>query len=429
MTITLTAEQDAAIESARGWYTGCMTTLGPDGNYAGGVFRLFGAAGVGKTELAKYLPDALGLDNVVFGAYTGKAASVLNRKGVPATTIHSAIYQPVFSAETRKRWLEAVNRIADLGSQSSMTSSDREELEALEAEADELQAEMRRPGFELNPMSEWASADLIVLDEVSMVDAKMAADIESFGVPVLVLGDPAQLPPVGGMGYYTDAEPDVLLTEIHRQALESPVLELATRIRLSDDATLGVRPDEIGVASVTRALEAEQVLCWRNETRWKLTGLMRAKLGRPAGVVVAGDRIMCLVNNKRDLGVLNGQQFDVLDVAGDTLLLRECGTAGPDRWITVFPEGFAGLDGEKSLKDRRAFRGTTMAATYALVCTVHKAQGSEWSSVYVVDETPAMMAMTARREGERAAVEMARRWMYTATTRAQESVTLARTRS
>jgi exodeoxyribonuclease-5 len=260
----------------------------------------------------------------------------------------------------------------------------------------------------------------------------MAADIESFGVPVLVLGDPAQLPPVGGMGYYTDAAPDVLLTEIHRQALESPVLELATRIRLSADATLGVRPDEIGVASVTRALEAEQVLCWRNETRWKLTGLMRAKLGRPAGAVVAGDRIMCLVNNKRDLGVLNGQQFDVLDVSDITdeltLLLRECGTAGPDRWITVFPEGFAGLGGEKSLKGRRAFRGATMAATYALVVTCHKAQGSEWSSVYVVDETPVMMAMTARREGERAAVEMARRFAYTAVTRAQESVTLARTR-
>jgi superfamily I DNA/RNA helicase len=49
--------------------------------------------------------------------------------------------------------------------------------------------------------------------------------------------------------------------------------------------------------------------------------------------------------------------------------------------------------------------------------------------VYVIDETPAMMAMTARREGERAAVEMARRFAYTAVTRAQESVTLARTRS
>lgn len=427
MTITLTAEQDAAIEAARQWYAGAMS---PGERYPTPPFRLFGPAGTGKTTLARYIEDAFGL--VVFGAYTGKAASVLNRKGVPATTIHSAIYQPVFSAETRKRWLEALNRIADLGSQSSMTSSDREELETLEAEADALQQEMRRPGFELNPMSEWAGADLIVLDEVSMVDAKMAADIESFGVPVLVLGDPAQLPPVGGMGYYTDAAPDVLLTEIHRQALESPVLELATRIRLSTGATLGVRPEEIGVASVTRALEAEQVLCWRNETRWKLTGLMRAKLGRPAGTVVKGDRIMCLVNNKRDLGALNGQQFDVLDVSDITdeltLLLRECGTAGPDRWITVFPEGFAGLDGEKSLKDRRAFRGTTMAATYSQVVTCHKAQGSEWSSVYVVDETPAMMALTARREGERAAVEMARRWMYTATTRAQESVTLARTR-
>jgi exodeoxyribonuclease-5 len=461
--ITLTAEQDAAIEAARQWYAGAMSpgeryptppkygdrewlkmALGEpqyEARIATPPFRLFGPAGTGKTTLARHIGRALGLGNVVFGAYTGKAASVLNRKGVPATTIHSAIYQPVFSAETRKRWLEAMGELQQMRGERAVLSGVSTVL-ALELdgaiserseEVEQLEREMRRPGFELNPMSEWASADLIVLDEVSMVDAKMAADIESFGVPVLVLGDPAQLPPVGGMGYYTDAEPDVLLTEIHRQALESPVLELATRIRLSTDATLGVRPEELGVASVTRALEAEQVLCWRNETRWKLTGLMRAKLGRPAGKVVAGDRIMCLVNNKRDLGVLNGQQFDVLDVSGITdeltLLLRECGTAGPDRWISVFPEGFAGLDGEKSLKDRRAFRGTTMAATWACCVTVHKAQGSEWSSVYVVDETPAMMAMTARREGERAAVEMARRFAYTAVTRAQESVTLARTRS
>ena len=69
-----------------------------------------------------------------------------------------------------------------------------------------------------------------------------------------------------------------------------------------------------------------------------------------------------------------------------------------------------------------------MAATFANVVTVHKAQGSEWESVYVIDETPAMMAMREKREGEAAAIAEARRWLYTATTRARESVTLARLR-
>ncbi len=282
--------------------------------------------------------------------------------------------------------------------------------------------------FELNPGSDWAHADLIVLDEVSMVDSQMASDIESFGVPVLVLGDPEQLPPIGGAGHYTSERPDVLLTEIHRQALESPVLALATRIRLSRDEYLGVRPAEHEVASVSRAMTADQVLCWRNATRWKLTERIRTKLERPAGLVTPGDRIMCLVNNKKDLGVLNGQQFDVLDVKDCWhLLLRECGESGGERWIEVFPDGFNAAD-EAGLKGRRAFRGDVMAATYANVVTTHKAQGSEWDSVYVIDETPAMMAQEMRRSGEAFAIAQARRFLYTAVTRARESVTLARLR-
>ena len=38
------------------------------------------------------------------------------------------------------------------------------------------------------------------------------------GKPILVLGDPFQLPPVKGGGYFTESRPDVMLTEIHRQA-------------------------------------------------------------------------------------------------------------------------------------------------------------------------------------------------------------------
>ena len=48
---------------------------------------------------------------------------------------------------------------------------------------------------------------------------------------MLVLGDPAQLPPVRGGGFFTQGEPDVMLTEIHRQAGESAIIRLATMAR------------------------------------------------------------------------------------------------------------------------------------------------------------------------------------------------------
>ena len=64
-----------------------------------------------------------------------------------------------------------------------------------------------------------------------MVGREMAEDLLSFGTPVLVIGDPAQLPPIGDAGYFTSRRSDYTLTEIHRQALGSPVIELATTVR------------------------------------------------------------------------------------------------------------------------------------------------------------------------------------------------------
>ena len=79
---------------------------------------------------------------------------------------------------------------------------------------------MKKPRFALNPQSDAAHARLIVLDEVSMVGEEMARDLMSFGRPILVLGDPGQLPPIKGEGAFTRDAPDIMLTEIHRQAGE-----------------------------------------------------------------------------------------------------------------------------------------------------------------------------------------------------------------
>ena len=57
---------------------------------------------------------------------------------------------------------------------------------------------VEQPSFELWDDAPASKAKLIVIDECSMVDAELGRDLMSFGVPVLVLGDPAPLPRVPG---------------------------------------------------------------------------------------------------------------------------------------------------------------------------------------------------------------------------------------
>ncbi|MFL5099482.1 MAG: ATP-dependent RecD-like DNA helicase, partial [Xanthobacteraceae bacterium] len=178
-----TPHQDAALKAVAEWLK-----QKPGRRGTPPIFRLFGYAGTGKTTLAKHLAkDVEG--RVLFAAFTGKAALVMRRKGCAgASTIHSLIYRP-------------------------------------------LQSGKEEPSFELWDDAPVRDAKLIVIDECSMVDAELGRDLMSFNVPLLVLGDPAQLPPVAGGGFFTDAPPDAMLTEVHRQAQDDPIVRISMDIR------------------------------------------------------------------------------------------------------------------------------------------------------------------------------------------------------
>ena len=129
------------------------------------VFRLFGFAGTGKTTLARHIADENN-GEVVFGAFTGKAALVLRSKGCrDASTIHSLIYR-ARESEIECRHSSSMPKVRP-----------------------------PRPILSLSTNARWSIAEL-------------GRDLLSFGKPVLVLGDPAQLPPVSGGGFFTNAQPD-----------------------------------------------------------------------------------------------------------------------------------------------------------------------------------------------------------------------------
>ncbi len=385
-----TPEQEKALDAVGTWLK----------NPRKQVFRLFGYAGTGKTRLAKHLAQD---HRAVFGAYTGKAAHVLQVKGCDgAATIHSLIYLPKEKSKERLRRLEREL----LGAK-----SDEFLLQELKHQIEEERKNVARPAFSLNNESKIRNADVIIIDECSMVDAKVGQDLLSFGVPVLVLGDPAQLPPVKGAGFFTGQAPDVMLQEIHRQAEESPVLRLATLVREGKTLEVGEYGSSVVVPKGTRigeyAQQVDQVIAGMNKTRNSLNKNMRKLYGRE-GLPTMGDKVVCLRNN-HDLGLLNGSLWEVTDVLKSNEARTTMTIQAEDISLTVEcpSESFLGRQIYYHDRDMELFD-----FGYALTC--HKAQGSQWESVLVMNES-------------RVFRKDAQAWLYTAISRASERVVICGT--
>lgn len=401
------SQQQAALTAVKEWLEG--RALGTDSRQC---FYLAGYAGSGKTTLAREFALEAGL-MTIYVAFTGKAALVLRQKGCPeAQTIHSVIYVPVVKSKRHLHDLQ--EELADRRAQ----DPDCNTLDLEEA----IQEEQRRlssPSFELRQESVIQDVDLVVCDEVSMVDEQMGADLASFGTPILVLGDPAQLPPVkASQGYFTKEEPDFMLTEVHRQAAGSPVLQLATEVRQGKRIELGDYGESRVLPSksvkVEEAITFDQIICGRNKTRHAINRRVRETLGRSGALPEEGDRLVCLRNDKEG-GVLNGSFWTVIQSQieaddPDTLrmMIEDADSPGSPRLVLAHSHHFEGRD----LPWFKAREALEFDYGYAITC--HKAQGSQWDRVLVYDESACF-----RRDRHK--------WLYTALTRASESVTVVRT--
>ena len=365
-------QQDDALKAVSAWL---KQKRGPQ------VFRLFGYAGTGKTTLARELAEGVDGD-VAFCAFTGKAAHVMRQKGCwGASTIHSRIYKlddQDFTGE---------------------------------------------PRFKLDPEADIGKADLVIIDEVSMVGDDLAKDLLSFGVKVLVLGDPAQLPPVKGEGFFTNAEPDVMLTEVHRQAEGSPIIRLATAVRQGAQI-VEQRTDGCDVIAFDRncaelALSHDQILCGRNKTRHRMNARVRELKGIASPTPIQGEKLVCL-RNDRIKKLLNGSIWTVSDAlkrgkkdrevrVTPLEVLPEEATDSEAKGVKIRVKDafWNGLEADLSWEDKRGFDEFTFG--YALTC--HKSQGSQWDSVFIFDEGSVFR-------------EDAWRWRYTAITRAAKRLTM-----
>lgn len=366
----LSADQASATTEIRHWLNSRRSEL-----------AVGGLAGTGKTTIVGALAKpGKPLASAVFLAPTGKAARALQLKGVKAATIHSYTYQ--FNG-----W-----RFCD-------------------------HKGVHDPKFKPKDHGIDREGDVLVIDEASMVSGDVARELRRLGKRILWVGDHGQLPPVGEDPKIM-TNPRIRLETIHRQLAGSPILKLAYAVRGGKDpAAFRTVTDTLEVSkfsgtkahALVKALiedSFQQVIVPVHTIRVAINNAYRDVLGFD-GLVEEGDRLVCLRNN-RDEGLLNGMLFRVTKVRSKRskhhiVVNLESLDDGKPRtgvyvWRTSLGQRYAEL---KDLPEG------VNAFDYGYALTCHKAQGSEWESVAVIEGSHLPRAWDSKR------------WRYTAYTRAK----------
>lgn len=347
---------------------------------AGGSRRLTfgGFAGSGKSTLIQHVVERISEAHVC--APTGKAAMVLRHKGMEhASTVHGLIYSPTEICEACDEPVE-------------------EESVCPKCESDANVRTKFALGYGLE-------GRLVIVDEASMMTDDMVEDLESFEIPVLYVGDHGQLEPVGNdPGLMKD--PDIRLEVIHRQAQGSPIIQFAHMVRSggSPAAWEGSGDVEVRFGFSAKDLgDQDVILCGTNRTRVQVTRHVREQMGF-SGPPREGERVMCYQNN-RDMGLFNGMTATITDIRRETddVYVLDLEDELGRRYLKI-PAIKSQFLCEQ--RPQRFARGVAFF-DFGYVMTVHKAQGSQFERVTVLEQlcrfTPS-------------------RWRYTAATRASKSL-------
>jgi exodeoxyribonuclease-5 len=387
---------------------------------------LSGYAGTGKTTMLKVVAEEQGNPTIL--TPTGKAAlRVAEATGISAQTIHKWLYKCSEDPKTGEpKWT-------------------------------------KKPVNEI----ELPSNGLIVIDEASMVSEEIWRDVWMFcaaiGLKVVLVGDKFQLPPVvkkdedGNWKTFsalTDLKTDFRtdLTEVCRQALDSPIIRASMMIRQGEmqamDAVCDILPGTPRTKLVESFLAQEDgaraLIAHTNAKRQELNLAVRKALGY-GGALEEGEPLLVLMNNY-GLDRFNGEVVEF----GGWQQHPDPAVAVRDRFKNIssmMAFGQADIEGRTAVlsEDEVFARAADMPATtikraaahYAIdkwgfdkltapphlnanlgyALTAHKAQGSEWNDVtIVVEPTVGGRQGVYGLEG--------RRWLYTALTRARKNVSV-----
>ena len=335
-------------------------------------FTVGGHAGTGKSTLLSILLDSY--PDVPVAAFTGKAAYVLRTKGIErAQTLHSLLYRSFKHRDGR--WVHQLKSRSEI------------------------------------------KAPFVAIDEGSMLSLKLWKDLKALNLPCLIFGDHGQLPPIGDSPLLME-NPMARLETIHRQALGSPIIALSQAIR-AKQPFIDPSPPRLHYAKSVSELACDtswQFIVGFNQIRHEINRTIRRLLQRSSPAPEVGDRMICLANNQ-ELNLFNGLigTIEALEKSTESIdfapkdypgffyranLRLEDGSLLDD--VPVSPTHFLTDAADKTCRQLGYF-------DYAYAITCHKAQGSQFPSVVVIDSRADRLWDLAR-------------WRYTAVTRASENL-------
>lgn len=334
-----------------------------------GIVRIGGYAGTGKTTIIQEFIKLL--DNWAVCAYTGKAANILRKKGIPdASTIHSLIYVPMTDGQG--------NVVKD------------------------------KHGSPIFILNKDIDCNGFIVDEASMVNREIYEDLRSFNKPIIFVGDHGQLEPVGSE-INLMKNPDFRLEKIHRNAGDIAIFAEFVR-KGYNPAAFEHRVHSNAVRFLTKQqaekelLTPDQIICAFNKTRVSLNKRIRyAQYGVTENWPVQGEKVMCLRNCKKN-GLFNGMQGVVEYLY-------------PDKNRMVFQSDGKSYDvffdpsyfNQESYDFSKSQRDDPIPFDFCDTITCHKAQGDEFDDVMVLEQRCSLWDF--------------KRWAYTAASRAKVRLT------
>lgn len=359
-----------------------------------------------NTTMILYFIQRIGLDldEVLFVSYMGKAVSRMIQTGLPAKTIHATCY----TYEKQVALDENGKMIIGLNGKPKMIFVPilRERLPK--------------------------KIKLIVADEAYTIPERNAVDLESFGLPIVAVGDPNQLEPPFGRPYFLSDGIDIMLHQIMRQAEGNPIIYLAQQVL----AHKPLREGTYGTSSVVKksnltdyALRsADIILTSTNRLRGSINNLFRESFMDFTNLDIphVGEKLICRANDwSRFLNIGDGEIYLTNGTTGFVDYVDKRSYSNKSIKLDFRPDygkrAFHGLKVDLtrlnaplgSAKDAAWTPPDMNCFEYGYALTTYSAQGSQWDNVLVLDE------------GVIFNVDKYYRSLYVAITRAIKSLTIA----